>query len=43
MIQYIIPLVASWIPIWSQYLIYLFAVEFVGWVATLIFSFLRGS
>lgn len=41
MLQYIIPLVASWLPIWHEYLIFYFVGSFVAVFGAIIHSFVR--
>lgn len=41
MIRYMIPLVSVWIPIWSNYLVYFFALAFIAFVPAFILSIFR--
>lgn len=41
MLRYLIPLVVSWLPIWTEYLVYFVAGTFVAVVGALIHSFFR--
>lgn len=41
MIEHIIPLIASFLPVWSNYLIYIFALAFLAWVPSFIYYLVK--
>lgn len=41
MIEYIVPLIEFFLPIWDNYLVYVFALGFISWVPCFILSFFR--
>lgn len=41
MIQFVIPLVSSWLPIWEEYLVYAFCLGFIAFVGCFVHSLLR--
>lgn len=41
MIEYIIPLLVAWVPLFNAYLVYYFAAVIVAWVPMFILALIR--